>query len=545
MSKNKINKINKLIYDKVSAEVDNILNEPESSCSFFFNQNNEYVLTGADDIIKVIDYTYLIPNLFRKCYIYKSISIPNICLNCINNTTNVITKYLPYILEENLIKSFLYFNFPVNIKYYNNINSYISRVINYRIVIDNKAKNTTYGSITPSPTLYNYIYSNNSMLTNLIAFNSILNNQTSGCPYIVPWDYTTGCFITRNRFTNEVEEYIVGPFDDNNIISQTTIDILNYLRYTYFNNFTFTNINYNDILLLFKSNIYVILQYAQEVYLDILNVYASILIGTDYCMKDYMSISNVPILMELYNNFYNNQIYSNNNSLPISSIVDLVPQPRTLTNLVLSFIIYFNNIPNLGLVFNAVTLNNEEAIIFCCNTRVFDYTNINRSDYSYYYLNVNSTGATQLYNYWGITGNVPIYTGSTGQLPDDNNLYNNQFPIDFLYGVTGGSYNIKSYLSNVNCTKVEYQSNYNDGGVYDVIYGYNRSISFTGSFGAPSYFCNGQTYNVYNDLEMTSLNSKVYLTFETNGTTGTNVSVGVGLPLVYYPLSSNLIIYPP
>jgi hypothetical protein len=387
------------------------------------------------------------------------------------------------------------------------------------------------------------------MLTNLMVFNSILSNQTSGCPYIVPWDYNTGCYITQNTYTGEIEEYIVGVFNGNNSISQTTIDTLNKLRYTYFNNFANTNINYNDILLLFKSNIYVVLKYAEEVFLDILNMYASILTGKFYCMKEYMSISNISILLELYNNFYNNQIYSDNNGLPQQSIVNLIPEKQNLDSIILKFSLYYNNVQNLGLVFNTVKLNDEEAIVFCSNIRKYFYKNMERSEYSYFYLNVNNSGATELYSYWGITGNVPIYTNlSNGKLPNNNHLYNNQFPNDFfdgIYGVPGGE--IQSYYYNVNAVTSELQNTYTEGGVYDIIYGYNKSINYTGPVGGSNYYCNGKTYYVYNDIAMTSLNSKVYLTFETNGATGSgnNVPIGIGLPLVYYPLSSNLILYPP
>ena len=536
-------KKNNKLYNKIANEVDTILNQSPNSCYYFFNEDNNYSINGSDDILKIFDFTYLIPNLFRKCYIYKTLSVPNICVNCINGTLDTITKYLPILLDESIIKSFLYFNFPVNIKYYSKLNSYISSVVNYRTIIDKKAKTITYGAITPSTLLYNYVYSNNSMLTNLIKFNVILNNQKAGCPYYVPWDYTTGCYITENKYSAIVEEFIVGVFNDNNIISQTTIDLLSYLRYTFFNNFSNTNINYNEILLMFRASIYKILKYAQEVYTDILNMYDSILRDVEYCIKDYMNISNIPILIELYNNFYNNQLFTNSKNLPVSVIQNVVPVTSSISNLILKFITYYNNAPNLGVVFNSVILNNNEGIVFCSSQRTYNYLTINRSSYSYYYLNTNSTGATQLYNYWGITGNVPIYTNSSGLLPNNGNKYNNQFPINFFNGVTG-TYNIKSYLSIVNGATAQYDTTYSNGGVYDVIYGYNKSISYTGPVGGSSYFCNGETYFVYNDSSMTSLNSKVYLTFETSGTTGAGVPVGVGLPIVYYPQISNLIVYP-
>jgi hypothetical protein len=532
-------------YNKIISEVDNILNQPSSTCSFFYDNLNEFGVNGADDILKIFDYTYLIPNLFRKCFIYKVLPLPNICLTCLDITNNTTTKYLPYLLDENIIKSFLYFNFPVNIKYYSNLNNYINSVINYRNVINSKKKGTTYSSITSPNILYSFIYSNNSMLTNLVTFNSILYNQNSGCSYVVPWDYTTGCYISQFPLLN----YIIGVFNTNNIISQNTISLLNYLQYTYLNNFSNTNLNYNDIILIFKSNIFIILKYAIEVYQDILNMYGCNLRNTYYCEPDYMNLKNIPILVELYNNFYNNQIYCNENSIPTSTVSDLTPVTVTIGGLIIAFLQYFNNYPRLGTVINNIPLNMNEALVFCCNKETNNYLNIQRSDYSYYYLNVNSTGGTQLYSYWGITGNVPVYT-TNGILPDNGNLYNNQFITDFFNGVTG-SINISSYIQDINNKNgttgatAQYKGTITNGGIYDVIYGFNKSISYTGPTGGQSYFCNSEIYYVYNDQLMTSLNSKVCLTFETDGTTGSNVPIGVGLPIVYYPQSSNEIIYPP
>jgi len=548
MPQKKIKKIkkNNKATSNIIEEVDNILSSTNTNCCMQFNVLPRYSVYGANNILKIFDFTYLIPNLFRKCYAYNTVPIPNVCVNFINNGSN--SKFLPFLLDENIIKSLLYFNFPVNIKYHDDIDNNISNVINFKNIISKNIKGTTYGSITPSYILYNYVYSANSMLSNLLTFNrtminesNINMNQQTTCSYTVPWDYTTGCFETDKI-------YIVCIANNNDIITQTTFSTLNYIRYTYFNNFNYNNINYDEILLVYKSNIYKILDYAQEVYTDILQIYYNVVMDCNYCMKDYMNVENIPNLIKLYNNFRKNQLYSYANSLPNSSIVDLVPMTTTLPILFARFTLYYTQNPKLGRILNIVTLSVNEGIVICYNQNSNNLTNIKQSNYSYYYLNVNNSASVQLYNYWGITGSVPIYT-TAGTLPNDGNKYNNTFITDFLGGTSGiagttGAYNIKSYLSIVNCLSYSYETTISLGGAYDVIYAYPRSLNYNGST-----YCNGQIYYIYNDLAKKSLNSKVYLTFETYGNGSTagvpNTPYGIGLPIVFYPLNSAPIVNPP
>ena len=491
--------INSYMDSEIENEINAILNDNNpNSCCQKFEESTSYSVNGVSDILKIIDFTYLIPNLFRKCYLYNPLPIPNICIKYAISSDTV--QYLPILLEENLIKSFLYFNFPVNIQYYNNLSTFVNSVINYKDVIYQKSFNATYGSYTPGTILYKYIYSTNSMLDNLLKFNYLMSynsNRTYGqlitCPYTVLWDYTTGCVTTKN--------YIVSVYKNNNVITQTSFDILNYLRYTFFNEFLNSNINQNEILLIYKSNIYKILDYAEEVYADIISLYDSIMKGTDYCYKDYMNINNLPLLMKLYNNFYNNQIYSYNNDLPVSSIISLVPTTITIQQYINNFIKYFND-NNLGKILNTVILNENEAFIFCYKfTTPINPATIKVNDYLYYYINVSYPSSIQLSRYWGQDVATPYYNGKP--LSD--------FVSDFFNGTTGHT----SYLTTVKATSYSLIKNYLNGGLYLI--------------NSPPYE-KGQVYYVYNDIAQTSLNSKVYLTFSTD------TNQPIGLPIVFYPL---------
>ena len=89
---------NKKLYNKIASEVDTILNQSPNSCYYFFNEDNNYSVNGSDDILKIFDFTYLIPNLFRKCYTNNTLKIPNICPSIIENS--VINLYLPILIDE-------------------------------------------------------------------------------------------------------------------------------------------------------------------------------------------------------------------------------------------------------------------------------------------------------------------------------------------------------------------------------------------------------------------------------------------------------------
>ena len=337
------------------------------------------------------------------------------------------------------------------------------------------------------------------MLVQLLNFNTNMNNSTNKVNnqklksnFYILWDYTTGC-VTKNN-------YIVGIYDSNNRITQSTFYNLNYIRYSYFNNFQNGNfVNYNDILLVAKSNIYVILNYAQEVYTDILQKFDYLIRGAQYCDKDYMNIKNIPILVNLYKNFYNNQVYTVNNGLPSTSIVNIKPVYVNINKYINDFVNYYTS-NNIGQILNTLILNNEEGFVFCYINGVLDPSTMTRPNYSYYYINIYNPSAIQIYNFWGTTEPTPYYTDPT------LNIFINQF----IYTGTG---TIQPYLETSNSNSAILNNTYYNAGLYLI--------------NSPPY-SNVLIYYFYNTDS--SLNSKVLLTYETE------LGNAVGLPLVYYPL---------
>ncbi len=532
----------------IEKDVEDILNGINiNSCYKLFTDITPYGVNGANDILKIFDYTYLIPNLFRKCYLYGTLPIPNICISEVIGS--VTSKNLPILLDEEFIKSFLYFNFPVNINYYYNINNYILNVVNFKYIISKHLKNATYGSFTTPNIVYNAIYSNNSILTNLLEFYSIIQNSSSNsknqkisCSFKIPWEYTTGCAVTGSGTT-----YIVGVYNSNNIITQTTFDLLNYIQNSFFNNFTNTNINYNEILLVFKSNIFKVLGYALEVYQDILSMYDYLYKGYSYCQKDYMNVKNLPYLMKLYNNFYNNQIYTNEHLLPNSSVISINP---TIINIE-TYVNNFKNeyiVQNKGQVLNTIIFNTDEALIICysgisqtqqlCISGSNSSPNIpiSSSKYEYYYVNINNPSAVKITNTTNTGNNTQLFSrplNISGTPSQQSSL--NSFQIQYFNG--DPIKNITSYLSYANASSYQQNQEYLFASICN-------NTNFVPPYPPPlpddNYWI-ARTYNVYNSNGL--LNSKVIILFIiTSSVAGSNINPGSVYcnGFIYYPLNGTL-----
>ena len=114
-NENIISYINKYFKNNniLSTEVDKIFDDlTKYNCSIPYEYSNNVTLNGIElNYVNIINLVYLIPNLFRKCYCNDNITVPSICPKFTFKYN--ITFYYPLLIDENLIKSFLYFNFPV------------------------------------------------------------------------------------------------------------------------------------------------------------------------------------------------------------------------------------------------------------------------------------------------------------------------------------------------------------------------------------------------------------------------------------------------
>lgn len=376
-------------YNKeIEIEINNLIDNGE--CSIKNEITSYYSIEGVSNIF----FIKIIPNLFRQCYINSSLKIPNICPSIVKN--GISTLYLPKLINEKYIKSFLYFNFPASSGIYYTLEDLTKNTILVNKLFRTKKINETYGSKTSATVLFSEIYSNNSMLINLLKFNKFLNNSNTfinlnlvGTNFTVEWDCTLSCFCN-----NENNTYVVGNVNDNIIINYNDASTI----YNLYNNAINQNIlnTINVDIINYNINIFLVLKYAVEVYSDILCQIDYFLASKIYCLQDYMNPSNIPILFSLYNNFYNNQIMTNNLELENSTINKVVPDTITIENYVNSFItVYLKSYPSNYLL-KTVYIDNIIALVFFGTTN--NPSTITNNDYIYYFINVNNPSPILLIN---------------------------------------------------------------------------------------------------------------------------------------------------
>ena len=286
---NSLNINNNSIY-KIENQINEIFNSlvDNEPCSIQYTRNNSYSLNGiksSTDLVNyVINYSYTIPNLFRKCYTNKKIysnnfNITSSCPIYINE--NLITYNFPLILDENIIKSFLYYNVSSNYLKYNsnNIENYLkSNILINKLKNILKSKRTTnYGFYTQSNLIFNELYSSDSLLVQFISFfnsmqtaNYAYNNSTIVNSYTIPWIYTAYC-ICYNCSGNDVSN--INIIENNvKILDQSQLNIIFNILYgkdTF--NIPPTVVFDNGIVLTVGyDNIFTIIKCALQVYQDAL-----------------------------------------------------------------------------------------------------------------------------------------------------------------------------------------------------------------------------------------------------------------------------------
>ena len=476
-------------------EIDNIINNLENTvCSIPYPYPSGYNINGINKIKSGIDFSYLIPNLFRSCYSKDSLKIPNICPTFIY--INKSTHFFPLLESENIIKSFLYFNFPVNINSYNSNNNFLEDILKFKYQLYKKKYNTTYGSYTNPLDLYNEIYSSNSMLSQLLTFSNYLsesnyavNNSVNINTFNIPWDFTYNC-LCYSGFLDYT--YITG---NNNYDYNITNSYANLI-------YTINNLNYNidniDIFLydlITKNNFNTLLKYVKSVFEDILIQLQYYISGKNYCEKDYMNISYIPNLLNLYKKFYNNQISTYKKSLKSTSIVNINPQRITIKNYSQFFDnVYTTESGNYYIKYFLLNgINGPDSIMIFSDKEDWKVSTNDPINYYYFYLNINYPSGVQLYN---------IYLDS--DTPYKTYQYLDDFVIDFnayfqSYKGTGIQYNIESD-KNLNW------GNYPSGGefLYGLDYPNNQNICYINSY----------YYKVINQDKLT-LNYIIYLSLQT------------------------------
>ena len=510
-------------YATLKDEIDTIINNLENTVCSIPYSSSSYNINGVNEINTGIDFSYLIPNLFRSCYLKDSLIIPNICPTFIyvDKTTN----FFPLLENENIIKSFLYFNFPVNISSYNSNNNFLENIFKFKYKLYKKKYNTTYGSYTNPLDLYNEIYSTNSMLSQLLAFSSYLSNSNNAVnnnvninTFYIPWDFTYKCLCYEGILN---DTYIASNKDyDYNITNSyaNLIYVINNLNYNIDN---IDNVIYD---LFIKNNLNTLIKYVKIVFEDILIQLQYYISGKYYCEKDYMNISNIPNLLSLYKKFYNNQINTYERSLKSTSIVNIIPIKVNIIDYAINFYsVYTIETGNYYIKFFLLNgIDGPDSIMIFSDKEDWEVSTTDPINYYYFYLNINYPSGVSLSNIW-----------LDSDTPYKKYEYIDEFVIDFniyfqSYKGTGINYNIES-VKHLNW------GNYPSGGsnpygTFGLSYPNNQNICYINSY----------YYTVINQDKLT-LNYIIYLSLQTYSPYSYNIIdqkseeiSGYGVALIIY-----------
>jgi hypothetical protein len=345
--------------------------------------------------------------------------------------------------------------------------------------------------------------------------NNAVNNNININTFYVPWDFTYKCLCYEGILN---DTYIAGNnYYDYNITNSyaNLIYVINNLNY---------NIENLDIILydlFIKNNLNTLLKYVKDVFEDILMQLQYYIKGKYYCEKDYMSISNIPNLLNLYKKFYNNQIATYKRSLKSTSIVNIMP--KTIN--IIDYSIDFDTVYTLESGYYYIKffllngVNGPDSIMIFSDIKNWKVSTTIGIVYFYFYLNVNYPSGVQLSNIW-----LDSFT------PYKKYAYLDDFVTDFnlyfeSYKGTGIDYTIES-VKHLNW------GNYPSGGAfsYSLDYPNNQNICYINSY----------YYKVINQNKLT-LNYIIYLSLQTyspytyNTTTNSSEETsGYGVALIIY-----------
>lgn len=484
--------------DILNTEIDEIFNNLiKYNCSIPYNFSNNSNINGIEvEYVNLINLVIFIPNLFRKCYVDDSISIPGVCPKFTFSST--VTFYYPLLIDKNLIKSFLYFNFPSNIYNYT-FSDGIKNILEVQSNIGNKKINTTSGSYTTQTEIFSILYNKNSLLNQLVLFNKYINstdfyvnNSKLINNFKVIWDFTSSCL----SYTSSINDtYIIGNNSRNNIISEVTgKNLFDIKSAIYSSTPSISNSS-------FLKTIYIILYYAEEVYQDVLLEISYFMNSKEYCKKDYMNINNIPELISMYNIFYKNQVYSNSKDLSFSLSNDITPVVITINDYIDKFIVIYKETNNNVVLLKIVIITEKNGFVFFLDKLpaiITDYTDY----YIYYYIDIYIPSPVKLTNIWKYIVNY-----------SESGI--NTFISDFINGYDGYLINWVGYLKYIKASKYTFKS-YPGGGLYP-----NLGYDYTNSNNIGYYYYFYSTSN--------NLISTVYLTLRTIDNTETTSAYGVAL----------------
>ncbi len=272
-------------------------------------QINEYVI-GPYNSLLIRSINTFVPDLFRVCWFVPGIGVPEICPTIDNIIRTIFFNQT--LIDENLLKAFLYFGFSSDINTNYGITVPSPKSVDYydlSLFLKNFYKNLFTEDIDNFYDFTNHFfqrYKNNTLLSQLIFFRFIINraheNTTLGkvnCPYIVPWNATAVCRGFQ-------------LYDLKAINYTLDITLLNNI-YTLFNTWLGnvqvlgTSVESGNTLLQYVQNFFLVLLYTGQVFEDIVVEFSYRITKKCYCKKPYMSLQYFQKCKELYQIYIENK----------------------------------------------------------------------------------------------------------------------------------------------------------------------------------------------------------------------------------------------
>jgi hypothetical protein len=284
--KNTIIKGDASLENEINILFENII---KYNCSELSYISSPYSLIGTENTVSInVKYGNIVPNLFRKCWCdFTPLPLPNACPILYYSSISLV--YTPIIIEEKIIKGFLYYGFSDELGYTVETKSLYERLVEYKRNIKYINSSSYYDIVS---IIYN-IFNKKSIFIKIFFFISYLNLVISRINngkilnnYLIPWYCLNSCSCITGILTELTVSNLINklPLDNNDFI--------------FINNLIIENRNDYKIVLVIK--------YAKEVFNDVYNQIFFFLTSKKYCDKPYMNISLIPEVLEKYNNYIEN-----------------------------------------------------------------------------------------------------------------------------------------------------------------------------------------------------------------------------------------------
>lgn len=342
---------NDVTLDDINKDIDDLKLYNIDSCSISINDLFLPTPSGTNffTIFNPIQaMNSIIPDIFRLCIIkdpknYQKEIIstrisPKIKISFEDRAqfqaANIITRYQK-LIPENIIKAFFYFGYKSDFENFN-INSidYLELKINTYI----KDNVSNYSKYTDPETIFNLVYTEDTLIQNMIQLNGILENVkkeksdlTNIGNYNLPYLFTYYTIIqilinddlNINKYSNLVDK------------NTTTLSYSDLVYLNYLNNLISNNLILDKLLVLVNNNslgfeldpsaidnlntsinfarnnnIFILIQYALEVKNYILNVISYNLNKKTYKVVEYAKPSYLVLTKKLYCNYASNEMYN-------------------------------------------------------------------------------------------------------------------------------------------------------------------------------------------------------------------------------------------